>query len=95
MFKQIAPQRAQNSLGFIVQIGGRDSVQYLDQDLAAEIKSDLTETVVPLYVDTLIVKKAGNILTGISPKEAEQIIDRIKAGLDCLGVKYELSKNRK
>ena len=94
MFKQIAPQRAQHSLGYIVQIGSRHSVQYLDDDLMAEIESDLTDAIVPLYVDTLALNKAGSVPPGLTNEQAGQIMDRIKAGLDCLGVKYEVCKRR-
>lgn len=90
MFKQITPQRAQHSSGFIVQIGGRDSIQYLEQGLLAEVRSDLTDEIVPIYANTLAVNKAGNVPSGLTQVRAEQIIERIKSGLDCLGVKYEV-----
>ena len=90
MFNQIAPQRAQHSLGFIVQVGNRYSIQYLERDFMVEIDADLSCTPVPLFIDTLTKDKTANIPSGLTSDQAEIILSRIKEGLDCLGVKYEV-----
>jgi hypothetical protein len=94
MFERIAPQRAQHSLGFIVQIGSRNTVQYLDKKFMAEVETDMTDAIVPIYIDTLAANKAGNVPSGLTQEQAELITNRIKEGLDCLGVKYEICKCR-
>jgi hypothetical protein len=94
MFNRIAPQRAQHSLGFIVQTGGRFAIQYLEKDFVVEVMTDLTDAIAPLYVDTLAINKAGTIPSGLSPERAKVILDRIKDGLDCLEIKYEICEGR-
>jgi hypothetical protein len=92
MFKLIAPQKAQHSLGFIVQTGGPYAVQYVEKTFMAEVKADLTCTIVPLYIDTLALNKADSVPSGITKEHAELIINRIIEGLDCLGVKCKICK---
>ena len=91
MFKRIAPQRAQNTSGCIVQVGSRDSIQYLDNDTTAEVEADLLCQIVPIYYETLTLRKAGGIAQSPSMQQRELIINQIKCGLDCLGIRYEMT----
>ena len=94
MFTILAPQKVQHSSGFIVQTGGRYAIQYVEKSFMAEVMTDLTDSIVPIYVETLALNKAGNTPSGITEEHAELIINRIKEGLKCLDVEYEICKGR-
>ena len=90
MFTRIAPQRAQHSSGFIVQVGGRYSVQYLHGDLVAEVEADMLCQTVPLYVETLVLRRASGRSVALPLEERKIILERIENGLEFLGIPYEL-----
>jgi hypothetical protein len=87
MFKRIAPQRAQDSAGFLVQIGSRYSVQYLEGDLVVEMEVDFGPTTT-IYPDRLTIQKKGQVVE-LPADQRATIVDRMEEGLKCLGVKYE------
>lgn len=93
MFTRIAPQRAQHTDGSIVQVGSRYSVQYRRGDLTAEVEADFA-AVTGIYPDTLTVHRVGGGSSTLTDKERETILNRIKSGLECLGIKYEMCRRR-
>ncbi len=94
MFKRIAPQRAQHSSGYIVQVGGRYLIQYLEGEVVAEVETDMLSRIVPIYYETLVLHPAVSAAVAPSESQSDVILSRIKAGLDCLGLKYELREGR-
>jgi hypothetical protein len=90
MFKKLTPQRVQHSSGYIVQTGSRDSLQYVNGDLIAEVKADFGQ-VTTIYPNSLVLrKKEMEVLPSI--EEQELILRCITAALDFLGEKYELHR---
>jgi len=87
MFTQIAPQRVQHSLGYIVQIGSRYSIQYLDHDVIAEMEAELGKPTY-IYAYTLTVRSRDGTQIETDDTQRTLLITRIKAGLDALNVNY-------
>jgi hypothetical protein len=92
MFTQITPQKLQHNSGYIVQTGGRYSLQYIDGDLVAEIQVDFA-TVTGLYPDSMTIRK--NAISRIpTAQEREVIFDRIIKALDYWKMKYEICNGK-
>ncbi|HQR24498.1 MAG TPA: hypothetical protein PL152_00585 [Steroidobacteraceae bacterium] len=88
MFTRIAPQRARDTDGAIVQVGSRDRIEYARGEITAVLDADFA-LVTGIYPDSLTIRKAGGALATISDEEREAIFCKIKEGLDCLGIRYE------
>ena len=92
MFTRLKPQKVQHSSGYIVQTGGRYSMQYLDGELVAEVKADFA-SVTGLYPDSMTIRpKKDSPARPATMEERELIMERIKSALKFLGEKYELCK---
>ena len=75
-------------MGYIVQSGGRFSLQYLDGDLIAEIKVDRAE-VTGLFPNSMTIVKGG-VSKIPNDKERNLILSRIINALGFWGMKYEI-----
>jgi DNA repair exonuclease SbcCD ATPase subunit len=89
MFKDIAPQQVQHDSGYIVQSGGRYSLQYIDGDLLAEIEGDRGPSVIGIFPRSMVVRQGGVEKIRV-PNEKQLIIDRITSALAHWGMKYEI-----
>jgi hypothetical protein len=89
VFERLAPQKARHVSGYVVQVGGRDHIEYLEGDVRARIDADLLCQVVPLYVSTLAIVGARQ-QGSITNETRTTILQRIEAGLQFLGIRYEL-----
>jgi hypothetical protein len=92
MFTKLSPQKVQHSSGYIVQTGGRYSLEYLDGQLLAEVQADFAP-LTGLYPDSLMVRdqKDGEPRPPTS-EERNTIMSRIEAALQFLGEKYEICR---
>ncbi len=88
MFTQLTPQKIQHDSGYIVQTGGRFSLQYLNRDFIADIKVDFG-TVTGLYPDSMTVRKNG-ITIAPTAQEHEMILGHIIEALGYWNMKYEI-----
>lgn len=91
MYKRIVPQRVQHTSGYIIQIGSRYSIEYLDGDVTAEIKSDFGP-ITGIYPNTLVLKNKNGERMSISDEERTLIFNRIKDGMTYLNINYEVCK---
>lgn len=91
MFTKTASQRAQHSDGYIVEVGSRFSLRYLDRGTVAEIEIDVGP-VTGIYTDTLVLKDPFGKVVALDPKRHQLILERIVGGMECLGVKFELCR---
>ncbi len=90
MFTQLTPQKVQHSSGYIVQTGGRDSLQYLVGDTGAEVEADFA-SVTGIYPDSMTIRvKNDASARPATPQEKSLIMGRIESALKYLGEKYEL-----
>ena len=89
MFKKIAPQVAEDSDGFIVQVGGRYTVQYVDGNIQADMEVDFGPTTA-IYPSKLKACRKDGTPIELTPDQKSVIVKRIKDGLKALGVKYEV-----
>lgn len=89
MFTALAPQRAKHQSGFIVQTGGRHSLQYLDGDLFAEVEVDFA-ALTGIYADSLIIQVGNAQRRKPSPEEREIILGRIASALEFWKMAYEI-----
>jgi len=88
MFTKLTPQRIKHDSGYIVQTGGRFSLQYMEGDLVAEIKADFA-TVTGLYPDSLAIRR-GSTPEIPTDQMRELILTRIIEGLKFWNMKYEI-----
>jgi len=93
MFTSITPQKAQHDSGYIVQSGGRYSLQYLDGDLVGEIKVDRA-AVTGLFPDSMVLRRANGPAAKPTAEEKELIMNRIKSALDYWGMKYHVYEGK-
>lgn len=90
MFTKLAPQKVQHSTGYIVQTGGRYSLQYLDGEMVAEVQADFAKTT-GIYPDSLTIRdQKYSPPRQPRPEERDTIIARIEAALQFLGERYEI-----
>src|SRR5205809_5407667 len=90
MFTRLAPQKVRHNSGYIVQTGGRYSLQYLHGDMAAEVQADFAPTT-GIYPDSLTIRdNEGSPPRPANSEERKMIMGRIEAALQFLGEKYEI-----
>ena len=85
MFMLLAPQRAANPEGFVVQVASRESVEYIEGAERYAVEVDFGQSV-GVYVHTL-KSVSGRLL---SQDKSNLIISRILDGLRAMGCKTEL-----
>lgn len=88
MFTKLTPQKVQHSSGYIVQTGSRESLQYINGNVLAEIKAEFGD-VTTLYQKSIRIQKGGTEFLP-SIEDQELILKRITDALGFLGEKYEL-----
>jgi hypothetical protein len=90
MFTKLTPQRIQHDSGYIVQTGSRDSLQYINGEVLAEVRSDFGP-ITTIYSKSLVLIKNENKIPP-SIDDQKLILKRITDALDFLGEEYELWK---
>ena len=89
-FANLTLQSARHESGYVVSVNGLDSIVYEDDQVFAKIESDLLCGVIPLYAGSLRIKPKKTLIQ--SPQiSSQEVLSRIKAGLDYLGIGSELS----
>lgn len=92
MFTRLSPQKVRHNSGYIVQTGGRYSLQYLDEDMAAEVLADFAPTT-GIYPDSLTIRdNKDSPPRSPNTEERNMIMGRIEAALQFLGEQYEICK---
>lgn len=87
MFIRLAPQKVRHSLGYVVQVADRTTVEYLDQGQRALVEADFGSSVC-IYEKTLqFFGNEGNTPIG---SERKVILDRIVVGLEAMGIMVEI-----
>ena len=81
MFEKIAPQKVRHKTGYIVQVGSRHSVEYIDDQLFASVEVEFAPKVTLVYEKTL---------KGSAVSDHQEILNRIAAGLVAMGCNVEL-----
>ena len=93
MFTDLAPQKIQHHTGYIVQTGGRYSLQYVDGDIFAEIEVDFGP-ITGLYPDSMTVRRGDSAPALPSSDERELIVARVEEALNYWGMKFKIYKGR-
>lgn len=87
MFTHLTPQKVRHSLGYVVQVADRTTVEYLDQNQQVLIEADFGSSI-GIYEKTLRFFENGKE-TNIDSKR-KIILDRIVAGLQAMGSTVEI-----
>jgi hypothetical protein len=88
VFRLLAPQKAQDDSGAIVQVAGRDRVELLDPDgTVASIEVEFGP-VTALYADSLEVHSRGP--EPVDPDRRVRMLERMLEGLQAMGGTYEV-----
>ena len=90
MFIQIAPQRAMDSSGRIVEVRDRNTVRYIDRELTALVEVDFGPLTTGFYPDTVTFYGSGGIHVDVPMETREITLSRLEEGLNCLGIRYEV-----
>ena len=90
MFTRIAPQVAEDSEGFRVQVADRYTVEYVGKALRAQVEVDFG-VITTIYPKTLKAHRTSGGSVSMSADEAAEVLRRIQDGLTCLGVRYEMA----
>ncbi len=90
MFKRLRPQKVQHASGFIVQMAGRYSVEYLENGRLAKITVDIGIPTLAVFRDTLTpwILADGTTIPMTEP-ERLRVLDNIGQGLAFMGVKIK------
>ncbi len=90
MFKRLRPQKVQHASGFIVQMAGRYSVEYLENGRLAKITVDIGIPTLGVYRDTLTpwILADGTTIP-MTETERLRVLDAIGQGLAFMGVEIE------
>jgi len=88
-FIRVAPQVAQHSDGYTIQIGGRYHVEYVHGEEVAKVHADLDGPVVRLHANSIEWLQPQE--RPATKDERQLILDRVVAGLDALGDACEIS----
>lgn len=89
MFTKLSPQKVRDSLGYIVQVGDRHSVEYIEDARKATVEVDFGGSV-SVYGDTLSDWLIAGGRERMEQAERAEILHRIAAGLAAMGSKVEL-----
>jgi hypothetical protein len=93
MFKKLAPQKAQHKSGYIVQTGGRYTLQYIDGDLLAEVDVDFGP-VTTVYPESMRLQKSGTQVP-VSPEQRATITDRMVKVLTFWNMNAQIQQGRR
>jgi hypothetical protein len=89
MFTRLAPQKVQHSSGYIVQVAGRESVEYIEPDRKTMVNVDFSRTV-GVWASTLREWHTSDGKTEMSPAEQSEVLKRIVLGLEAMGSTVEV-----
>lgn len=81
-FRRLSPQKVVHSLGYIVQVYDRTTVEYFDQDTRALVEVDFGSSV-GIYIKSIRVFNDSQ--KTFNSREKRLILDRIAAGLEEMG----------
>lgn len=89
MFKRLAPQKVQHTSGYIVQTGGRYSLEYIGDKVTASVEADFVR-VTGIYPESMTIRDLNASTRPATEEERARIMERITSALAFLGEKYEI-----
>lgn len=87
-FTRVAPQVAQHTDGYRVQIGGRYFIEYIDGDAIAKVTADLEGPTVLIHRRSVAWVKPNE--RAATEEETNTILTRVVDGMSALGDSCEI-----
>ena len=89
MFTKLSPQKVRDASGYVVQVGDRHSVEYLENARKAVVEVEFGG-IVSVYGDTLSDWHLSGGQAPMTAAERTEILSRISAGLTAMGSRVEV-----
>lgn len=90
MLHKLSPQKVKHGrLGYVVQVGDRYSVEYIEADRKVRIEVDFGMSVA-IYRDSINEWILSSGTTAITPSDAEEVLSRVESALQFMGQKTEV-----
>ena len=89
MFTKLSPQKVRHSAGYIVQVGDRHTVEYVEDGREAVVEVEFGACVT-VYENTLRCWLVAGHEAPMEQSRRTEVLSRISAGLAAMGSRVEL-----